>query len=165
MKTYRVRILIVLTFCIILLTAAPAAARATRINYEAYECTLGPWGEPERMWFSEDGVMHMRGVLLENLIQSDNPYLAGINRIIMNVELNPATGYGHAYGKVSITPFAKNGTWEGRFSTHVSPDGIQGKAVVHGTGELMGMKQYNNMSNSDPNDPCHTDTGYILLPK
>jgi hypothetical protein len=71
---------------------------------------------------------------------------------------------GIAYGRVLITPFAKNGTWEGRFSTHVSPDGIQGKAVVHGTGELMGMKQYNNMSNSDPNDPCHTDTGYILLP-
>ena len=164
MKANKILILIILTLCITLSIAAPAAARATRINYEAHECAVGPWGEPERMWVSEDGVLHMRGVLVVNLIDSESPYLAGTNTVNMNVDLNPATGYGHAYGRGLITPFAKNGTWEGRFSTHVSPDGIQGKAVVHGTGELMGMKQYNNISNSDPNDPCHTDTGYMLIP-
>lgn len=164
MKAYRILILIVLTFCLVVLLAAPAAARATRINYEADECPLVPWGEPERMWVSEDGILHMRGFLVENLIVSESPYLAGINRIMANMDLNPATGEGHAFGTVLITPFAKNGTWEGRFSTHVSPDGIQGRAVVHGTGELSGMKQFNHISNSDPNDPCHTDTGYILLP-
>jgi hypothetical protein len=164
MKAYRILILIVLTFCIILLTAAPAAARATRINYEAYECPIAPWGEPERMWVSEDGVMHMRGVPLVNLLESESPYLAGTNTVNMNLDLNPATGEGHAYGTVLLAPFAKNGTWEGRWSTHVSPTGIQGKAVVHGTGELAGMKMFNNMSNSDPNDPCDNSVGYILIP-
>lgn len=164
MKAYRIPTLIILTFCITLLMAAPAAARATRINYEAYECAVAPWGEPERMWVSEDGVLHMRGFLIENLIESENLYLAGINQVYANLDLNPATGEGHAYGTVLITPLAKNGTWEGRFSTHVSPVGIQGKAVVHGNGELIGMKMFNNMSNSDPNDPCHNDAGYILLP-
>jgi hypothetical protein len=164
MKAYRYPILIVLTFCIILLIAAPVAARATRISYEADECALAPWGEPERMWVSEDGVMHMRGVFVENLIESENPYLAGINRVYMNLDLNPATGEGHASGTVLITPFAKNGTWEGRFSTHISPNGIRGKSVVHGTGELIGMKMFNHMLSSAPNAPCHNDIGYILLP-
>jgi hypothetical protein len=164
MKAYRILILIVLTLCITLLIAAPAAARVTRINYEAHECAVAPWSEPEGMWVSEDGVLHMRGVLVTNLIDSDSPYLAGTNMVNMNLDLNPATGEGHASGTVLITPIAKNGTWEGRFSTHVSPNGIQGKAVVHGTGELAGMKMFNNMSNSDPNAPCHNDTGYILLP-
>jgi hypothetical protein len=164
MKAHRILILIILTFCLVSLTAAPAAARATRINYEAYECAVAPWGEPERMWVSEDGVLHMRGFLIENLIESKNLYLAGINRVYSNLDLNLATGEGHAYGRVLITPFEKSGTWEGRFSTHVSPNGIQGKAVVHGTGELTGMKMFNKMSNSDPNDPCHNDAGYILLP-
>jgi hypothetical protein len=164
MKAHRNLTLIVLTFCLVFLIAAPAAARATRIYYEAYECPLAPWGEPERIWISEDGILHMRGFLIENLIESESPYLAGINRVYANFDLNPATGEGHAYGKVSITPFTKDGTWEGQFSTHVSPDGIQGRAVVHGTGEMSGLKQFNNISNSDPNDPCHTDAGYILLP-
>lgn len=164
MNKFRNLMLIGLTLCFILMTAAPAAARATRIYYEADECPLAPWGEPERMWVSEDGILHMRGFLVVNLIDSDSPYLAGINQIRANMDLNPATGEGHAFGTVLITPFAKNGTWEGRFSTHVSPDGIQGKAVVHGTGELSGMKQYNHISNSDPNDPCQTDKGYILHP-
>lgn len=164
MKVYRILILIVLTFCIVFLIVAPAAARVTRVYYEAYECTIAPWGEPERMWVSEDGVLHMRGFLVENLIVSESPYLAGINRVNANMDMNPATGEGHVYGKVLITPFDKDGTWEGQFSTHVSPDGIQGWAVVHGTGELSGLKQFNNISNSDPNNPCHTDAGYILLP-
>jgi len=164
MKANKILILIILTLCITLSIAAPAAARATRINYESYECTIAPWGEPERMWVSEDGVMHMRGVLVVNLIESENPYLAGINRLIMNVDLDPATGEGHAYGTALLTPSAKNGTWEGRFSTHIMPTGIRGKAVIHGTGELAGMKMFNKMSNSDPNDPCNNGAGYILLP-
>jgi hypothetical protein len=164
MKKYKIQILIILTLFLVLLTAGPAAARATRIDYEASECPIVPWGEPERSWVSEDGVIHMRGFLVQNLIVSESPYLAGINQINANMDLNPATGEGHAYGSVLITPFVKNGTWEGRFSTHVSPDGIQGKAVVHGTGELSGMKQYNNISNSDPNDPCHSHAGYVLIP-
>jgi hypothetical protein len=59
-----------------LLISAPTAARAIQINYEAYECTMAPWGEPERMWLSEDGVLHMRGVPVTNLIDSESPYLA-----------------------------------------------------------------------------------------
>lgn len=164
MNAHRILSLIALASCIILLTTTPAAARATRIDYEAYECTIPPWGEPDRSWISEDGVLHMRGVRVVNLIDSENPYMAGINQLTMNVDLNPATGEGHAYGTVLLTPYAKNGTWEGRFSTQVLSTGIRGKAVGHGTGELTGMKMFNQMSNLDPNNPCNTSEGYILVP-
>ena len=48
MKAYGILIPIILTLCITLSIAVPAAARSTRINFEAHECTFAPWGEPER---------------------------------------------------------------------------------------------------------------------
>jgi hypothetical protein len=164
MNAKRIIFVIVLGLLAFSLGASPAAAQATRVNYEGQECTTSSWGVPERSWISEDGIMHMRGIALSNQINSDSPYMTGINSLKMNVDLDPTTGEGHAYGTFTLSPTAIDGDWVGHWSTHVSPAGISGRAVGQGTGALTGMKVVNHMLSSDPNSPCNNDFGYVLMP-
>jgi hypothetical protein len=121
-------------------------------------------GTPEREWISDDGILHQRGILVINDITSSSDYLTGGITLEMNVDINPATGLGHAYGTLSIVPTAWNRAWEGHWSTHKSPEGLRGSATGQGTGELAGMKVFNNMTNTDPMDPCTYEWGTILIP-
>jgi hypothetical protein len=169
MKAKRITVVFVLAMVVILVSAVPAAARATRIYYTGAECPITQ-GYPERQWISEDGILHQRGIPLHNILTSDSPYWRGTNDVVMNAEINLATGEVHAYGIASINPDAYDGTWEGHFSTHVSADGtLLGSATVHGTGELEGMKAFNTQSTPpEPLEECFNmntiNTGYILIP-
>ena len=169
MNAKKITVIFVLAMVVILVSAVPAAARATRIYYTGAECPITQ-GDPERQWISEDGILHQRGIPLHNILTSDSPYWLGTNDAVMNTEINLATGEVHAYGMVSIHPDAYDGTWEGHFSTHVSADGtLLGSATVHGTGELEGMKAFNTQSTPPiPLEECFymntIDTGYILIP-
>jgi hypothetical protein len=86
------------------------------------------------------------------------------------MDSNLKTGEVHAYGAGLIYPDAYEGTWEGNFSTHVSADGVvRGRAVVHGTGELEGMINFNSVLSPDFPDPdCNmmntASEGYIIIP-
>jgi len=164
MKAKRITIIFVLAMVVILMSAVPAAARATRIEYTSLDCTIAPWGSPERVWISDDGVLHQRGVQVINRVTSSSVYVTGDMTLEMNFDIDLATGLGHAYGTLSIVPTAYNGTWEGHWSTHISPEGLTGNATGQGTGDLEGMKIFNNMSNLDPNDPCTNEWGSILIP-
>ena len=164
MKAKKITVIFVLAMVVILVSAVPAAARATHIEYTSGDCTIAPWGPPEREWISDDGILHQRGVLLINSVTSSSDYITGDMTIEMDFDIDLATGLGHAYGSLSIAPTAYNGTWEGHWSTHISPAGLQGRATGQGTGDLEGMKIFNNMWNSDPNDPCTNEWGTILIP-
>jgi hypothetical protein len=169
MKAKRITVVFVLAMVVILVSAIPAAARATRIYYTGAECPITQ-GDPERQWISEDGILHQRGITTHSLVTSDSPYWLGTNDVLWNTEINLATGEVHGYGVVSIHPDAYAGTWEGHFSTHVYSDGtLQGSATVHGTGELEGLKAFNTQSTPAYPDPAcfgmnTSDTGYILVP-
>jgi hypothetical protein len=169
MKAKKITVVFVLAMVVILVSAVPAAARATRIYYTGAECPITQ-GYPERQWISEDGILHQRGITLHNILTSDSPYWRGTNDVVMNAEINLATGEVHAYGIASINPDAYDGTWEGHFSTHVSADGtLLGSATVHGTGELEGMKAFNTQSTPPkPLEECFKmntiNTGLILIP-
>jgi hypothetical protein len=168
MKAKRIIVVFVLAMVVILVSAVPAAARTTRIYYTAAECPITQ-GNPERQWISGN-ILHQRGIPLHNILTSDSLYWVGTNDVVMNTEINLATGEVHAYGIVSIHPGAHDGTWDGHFSTHVSADGtLLGSATVHGTGELEGMKAFNTQSTPpEPLEECFymntIDTGYILIP-
>jgi hypothetical protein len=164
MKAKRITVVFVLAIVVILVSAVPASARAIRIEYTSSDCTVVPWGPPERVWISDDGVLHQRGVQVTNSVTSSNDYIAGDMTLVMDFDIDLATGLGHAYGTLTIYPRAYNGTWVGHWSTHISPEGLNGSATGQGTGDLEGMKIFNNMSNSDPNDPCTNEWGSILIP-
>jgi hypothetical protein len=72
MKAKKITVIFVLAMVVILMSAVPAAARATRIYYTGAECPITQ-GDPERQWISEDGILHQRGIPLHNILTSDSP--------------------------------------------------------------------------------------------
>ncbi|MGE5124202.1 MAG: hypothetical protein ACM3H7_06755 [Acidobacteriaceae bacterium] len=159
----------ILAMAVLLAGTLPAAAQAERIYFTGEDCPIYV-GPPERQWVSEDGVLHQRGVPMFNTLEYDPAILTGTADLLANFDIDLASGAVHAYGTVEIQPEGINGTWVGRFSTHVSAQGVvNGNAVVHGTGELEGMIGFNNVSSPDAPDPiCNgmntNSTGYILIP-
>ena len=159
----------VLAMVMLMAGSVPAAAKAERIYFTGQDCPIYV-GPPERQWVSEDGVLHQRSVPMTTTLTYDTPYLNGMNYLVVNMDVDLATGAVHVYGITEAHPDGIEGTWEGHFSTHVSPEGvINGRAVVHGTGELEGMISFLDISSPDVPDPAcsnmnTTSNGTILLP-
>ena len=158
----------ILAMLVLLASTVPAMARAERIYYTGGECPIYV-GPAEREWVS-DGVLHQRGVPMTNTQTYDPPFLNGMAYLVGNFDIDLATGAVHAYGTAELHPDGADGTFVGIFSTHVSPEGVvDGRAVVHGTGEFEGMISFNHVSSPDAPDPaCNGmntfSDGYILIP-
>jgi len=162
-KRSKIIFILSLAMLVILVGAVPASAQAQRLNFTGTTCTESQT-PPEKFWISDDGVMHQRGTVLTNIDETDGDYDTGINILTGNIDLDLATGYGHAYGTFIIYPSAYSGTFEGHWSSHISPDGLRGIAVGHGTGELEGVQIFNNLSSDNPTDPCTNSNITILIP-
>ncbi len=163
MNAKKVTTLIIVAMLVILVGVIPAAAQAVRVDYIAVGCIISQ-GPPERFWVSEDGIVHMRGVTIDQVDISTNDYDNGTATLIVNIDMNPVTGYGHAYGSLTIYPTAYDGTWVGQFSTHRSPEGLRGSMTARGTGELEGLLLFNDMRSTDPTNPCTDGYETVLIP-
>jgi hypothetical protein len=162
-KKSKTMIILSLALMLFLVYAIPASAQAERLSFSGTTCTQSQT-PPEKFWISDDGVMHSRGAVLTNIDVIDGDYDTGIAIMTGDIDLNLATGYGHAHGTFTLYPSAYSGTFEGHWSSHISPDGLRGSAVGHGTGELEGVQIFNNMSSDNPNDPCTNSSITVLIP-
>jgi len=168
MKVKKLTVVFVMAMVLVLVGVIPASARAERIYYTGATCPIYV-GPPERMWISEDNVLHMRGAYTDNILTSSSAYLDGTAVIIMNQDVDLNTGNVHAFGSFVITPATLDGTWEGNFSTHVMGGVVRGSGTGHGTGALEGMLDFNHMSNPESYLPeCNNintnSSGYVLIP-
>ncbi|HSB67648.1 MAG TPA: hypothetical protein VLD65_13825 [Anaerolineales bacterium] len=163
MKTKKVTTVFIVAMLVILVGVVPAAAKAVRVDYVSTGCIVYQ-GPPERFWISEDAIVHMRGITFNQVDTSTNDYDNGTATLIANIDMNPITGYGHAYGSVTIYPTAYDGTWVGQWSTHRSPDGLKGSMTARGTGELEGLLLFNDMRSTDPTNPCTDGYETVLIP-
>ncbi|MFX0198966.1 MAG: hypothetical protein ACFFCW_22825 [Candidatus Hodarchaeota archaeon] len=115
-------------------------AKSIKTTIEA-DLVIYPSGDPEKMWFSDDGILHIRGGPHDGTLTSvdDNFFFdieyPGNN----NLELSTFTGIG--WGPICLT-----GNWgdlEGTFEGHMvllfEDFFITGKIVCHGTGAFAGM--------------------------
>jgi hypothetical protein len=158
-----------LILVVLLAGTIPAAAQAERIYYTGTDCTIIV-GPPERQWVSEDGVLHQRGVPMIDYMTYEPEWLNGTNYEMGNFDIDLSTGAVHVYGTFELHTGGGDGTWVGRFSTHVSPEGVvDGRGVGHGTGDFEGMTTFNTISSPEAPDPlCDGVTtsgnGYILIP-
>jgi hypothetical protein len=162
-KISKLGTIFILIMVVILVGVIPATAKAVRVDYVSAGCIVYQ-GPPERFWISEDGIVHMRGITVNQTDTSTNDYDNGIATLIMNVDINPVTGYGHAYGSLTVYPIAYDGTWVGQWSTHISPEGLRGSATARGTGELEGLLLFNDMRSTDPANPCTDGYETVLIP-
>jgi hypothetical protein len=121
----------------LVLFAAPAAAKTTRIPIVNYflSCTQV---SIERVWV-EDGVKHVRGRHLDAEVVSTEEYHTGSATNLANANIVLATGHGTFWGKLEMHPDAyPDGWWEGSFSIQGLPGDQTGVARLKGYGSLTG---------------------------
>lgn len=133
----RLALVIAIALMIAPLAIRPAAARATKIPFSAYNiaCSL----QEGKLWV-KDGVLHIRGRVLQSVVISESEYHAGTGQIVGNANIDLATGYGTYHGTLEIYPTAKNGYWAGIWTMQVNESGADGIARLQGYGpDLEGL--------------------------
>lgn len=156
MKTQKMRVSLILTVAAIValisivLMVFPASAETTRVDFVNYNiaCTI----VSQRMWISEDGVVHIRDRVLNSVVVSNTSYHEGPGHIYGNANItNPATGIGTYFGTLDIYPTAyPDGYWEGNWSFQITENGAQGIARLKGYGSLEGMLSFSTLTPLPP---------------
>lgn len=173
MRKQRFLALFALALCTALIAVAPAAARATRTQFEAIEATCDI--VPGNVKITGN-VLHIRGQINTNRVVATDATQTGTNTVVLNVDLNLDNGSGAAYGTFSLDSDAFTGTWEGSFSGQITDFVFTGQAVGQGTGDLSGQKVMVDLQDIDPatlsDNPCapgpalgaSSVTGVVLNP-
>lgn len=184
MKTNQMRVHRILATAAIIavismtLIVHPAAAEATRIDFINYNiaCSI----ESQKLWVSDDGVVHIRDRVLTSVVTSTSDFHAGPGHIYGNANISdPATGIGTYFGSLDIYPTDHpDGYWFGHWSMQITEFGYQGLARLKGYGSLEGMLSFASLNPLPPPilaefaDLCGGSQpvagtyveGYILIP-
>ena len=132
-------LIIALAWVMLFPVATPAAAGADRETFEAYNIVCPPIVS-QKMWVSDDGILHIRDRVLNSVVQSTSMYHDGTGQIISNANIDPATGYGEFHGTLAIYPAAVEGYWAGSRVLQITSAGQNGHARLKGHGELEGWQ-------------------------
>ena len=92
----------------------------------------------ERMWFSDDGILHMRGAPHDGIVSGE---LVGTLTYTGDINLNMETydGTGQGILCLSVTYGDLSGTFQGRMVIKVNGGYITGMFICHGAGDFEGM--------------------------
>ena len=121
--------------------------------------------DPGRVWISDDGIQHLRGRVIIDIIKADDDRVAGYITITQNRNLNLTTYDGTYSSKWSLKPDAYDGTWEGVFTGEIRSAIFSGHGHGKGTGELEGMKLTVEAQETAPPYLEIPESGYIVVKK
>ena len=150
------------------LAANPAAAGTTRTPVDNYNvnCVI----HSQTMWV-EDGILHIRDRDMTGVVQSDGPYHQGTGHMVMNANIDLATGYGNFWGNLEIYPDAyPDGHWAGTASMVVNAGKVGGIARLKGYGELSGLLTKSEVAPLTPTElasfaeACGCESGQPMCP-
>lgn len=166
-------LVLVVTFS---LTASPATARATRIEYSQEQATCEIL-DPGKYWESGN-VLHVRGKKDKDRVLTSDGEPVGWNISNQNVNFNPETLSGSAWGTYVLYYDSVDGTFEGSYSGVIRAGVFSGKVVGVGTGVyegqlVMGELYEMPVSQLLVGDPCPEGavepmgtlgSGFMLIP-
>lgn len=117
-------------------TTTPTLAHKTPVSFEftnVYDDTY------DRLWFSDDGILHIRGGGHFGDVWGDlDGTLAYSGDIQLNMETYDGTGVGPICFSVNYGDLS--GTFEGKMVLKVNGGYITGMFICHGDGDFEGMK-------------------------
>ncbi len=142
-----------------LAVAAPASARVTHLPFTTEDHLVSAVEGTTTV--DGAGKIHVRGTVWEMEVLSDSPYLAGSVTVVINYNLDPATGIGTMWGTSTGVPDAFDGGftthWTGTFTGDETV--WTGRGVGHGFGDLAGMQQRYTVAWADFGD---VQDGYVI---
>lgn len=149
---------IVVALFVLLALAMPAAAKTDRIPFSGVDTFIAQT-DPGRQWVSDDGILHVRGSVSTYTSTSDSVYYAGEAVIVVNYNLDLATGNGQLWGTSHLSngDGGFDGTWVGKFIAY----SWEGKGQSKGFGDMAGYQQRFTLQWAPFGD---TAEGYTFLP-
>ncbi len=120
--------------------------------------TISPAGAPARLWVDEDGVTHVRGLLLTGTISGD---ISGTTNVLANSNVD-LMGNGDGFGSFNIT--TAQGGWQGHYSGTLTNGVFAGDFAGQGTGSLQGMKILGTFAQTGPYSMTYDLRGTVLNP-
>lgn len=171
MKTRtRIVVMSLVLVAMLLLATVPTGAQSAITLFDAIEYTC--WTEgPAHQWYSDDGaVWHVRGLVLHEIVVSDEPRVNGTGVGRFHMDLNLLTGDGSSWGVGEYQ--VEGGIWHGRARGSYTAGMYAGHGENHGSHGLEGQFMYVESAQIIPDpalDPCEggaiyafKSTGYIL---
>ncbi|MCU0645085.1 MAG: hypothetical protein MUC94_12585 [bacterium] len=120
--------------------------------------------DPGKQWVSEDGVLHVRGRVFVDKLETDEIRVAGIITVTCDYDLNLATGSGTYSSKWSLATQGLAGTWKGKLFGEFTNYLFSGFGLGKGFDDLKGLEITVEL-NEDPNHPGigrNLASGYIF---
>ena len=131
---------ILVALVVLLAMAVPASAKTDRIPFSGEDhLTVLPHGGTS--WISEDGVLHMRGSMSTYDASSDSEFYNGVAYIVVNFNMDLATGQGRMWGTNHIDVVGYDGGFTGKWIAWFTETGWEGRGHSKGYGELDGYQQ------------------------
>lgn len=150
---------IVVALFVLLALAIPAAAKTDRVPFSGQDTFIAQT-DPGRQWFSDEGrIMHVRGSVSTYTSTSDSVYYEGDAVIVVNYNLDLATGNGQLWGssRLSTSTGGFDGTWVGKFTAF----SWAGNGLAKGFGDMVGYQQRFTLQAASFGD---TVEGFTFLP-
>ena len=105
---------------------AGSAVAATKTSVTFTDSVVST-GAPERVWTSDDQILHVRGQPQTTVVAGD---LTGTIQLVVNLNLDLTTGNGELFGTFTLT--TTTGTWAGSFRGELTATGASGTFVGQG---------------------------------
>jgi hypothetical protein len=142
-KRILVGLLLVLVAIIVLSTGGAIRAQPVRTEFTSleYDCFTG-FEEGGGVFALDKNVMHVRGILHDNVNISDTPEMNGIHHTVADAEFNSQSGVGTVRGTSELVPEGIDGAWVGHWVFLYNNHHSYGWAVWRGTGELSGKMAF-----------------------
>ncbi len=148
-----IMLVVVFSLFAVSLAVQPAVAGAERIPFKNYNIACSY--QEGKTWVSDDGIVHLRGRILQSVIISEGEalqYFEGTGQIVGNANIfDPILGLGTYFGSLEIYPTDKDGYWAGKWTVQITEDGPKGIARLQGYGpDLKGMFSKGTLSYLPP---------------
>ncbi len=85
-----------------------------------------------------DGMLHIRRQVFTDMVESDDPRIAGTNTPILDIDLDPQNGDGTLRGSFTLKPHGADGTWEGELEGRFVQGMGRSSGIARGAGALAG---------------------------
>jgi len=118
--------------------------------------------DPGETFVDEDGIVHMRGVVIEQQVLGD---VVGVQTVTFDANFDPLTGDGdvHGFFEFTGTALGLTGTFEGRFGGPLVGGVFFFSTTAQGSGDFDGMKKMTTGQTIAPN--VFSYEGRILSPQ
>lgn len=155
---------ILVALVVLLVMAVPASAKTDRIPFSGEDhLTVPPHGGTS--WISDDGILHMRGSMSEYAATSDSDFYTGDADIVVNFNMDLATGQGRMWGTSHIDVDGYIGGFTGRWVAWFTETGWEGRGHARGYGDLTGYQQRYTLESAMFGDvPGDVIEGFTFLP-